>query len=126
MSDTDDSQKTEDPTGRRLQEARESGNVANSREVNNLFMILALTISVVAFGGALSRDIVNMTLPFFEAPDKVPTDLGHLTTLGWKLMGMILLSGAAPLALAMIAAFASGYLQFGLILSSDSLMPDLE
>ena len=43
MSDTDDSQKTEDPTGRRLQEARESGNVANSREVNNLFMILAPT-----------------------------------------------------------------------------------
>jgi flagellar biosynthetic protein FlhB len=126
MSDTDDSQKTEDPTGRRLQEAHDSGNVANSREVNNLFMILALTISVVAFAGAISRDLVNLTLPFVESPDKIPTDLGHLTTLGWKLMGMILLSGAAPLALAVIAAFGSGYLQFGLILSSDSLMPDLE
>jgi flagellar biosynthetic protein FlhB len=126
MSDTDDSQKTEDPTGRRLQEAHDSGNVANSREVNNLFMILALTISVVAFGGAISRDLVNLTLPFVESPDKIPTDLGHLTALGWKLMGMILLSGAAPLALAVIAAFGSGYLQFGLILSGDSLMPDLE
>ncbi|HVT53395.1 MAG TPA: flagellar biosynthesis protein FlhB [Dongiaceae bacterium] len=126
MSDTDDSQKTEDPTGRRLQEAHDSGNVANSREVNNLFMILALTISVVAFAGAISRDLVNLTLPFVESPDKIPTDLGHLTTLGWKLMGMILLSGAAPLALAVIAAFGSGYLQFGLILSGDSLMPDLE
>jgi flagellar biosynthetic protein FlhB len=126
MSDTDDSQKTEDPTGRRLQEAHDSGNVANSREVNNLLMILALTISVVAFAGAISRDLVNLTLPFVESPDKIPTDLGHLTTLGWKLMGMILLSGAAPLALAVIAAFGSGYLQFGLILSGDSLMPDLE
>jgi flagellar biosynthetic protein FlhB len=126
MSDTDDSQKTEDPTGRRLQEARDSGQVANSREVNNLFMILALTISVVAFGGSIARDIVNLSLPFIEAPDKVPTDIGHLTTLGWKLMGMILLSGAAPLALAMIAAFASGYLQFGLVLSGESLMPSLD
>jgi flagellar biosynthetic protein FlhB len=126
MSDSDDSQKTEDPTGRRLQEAHDSGNVANSREVNNLFMILALTISVVAFGGSISRDIVNMSLPFLEAPDKIPTDIGHLTTLGWKLMGMILLAGAAPLALALIAAFGAGYLQFGLILSGESLMPSLD
>src|SRR5882724_1790953 len=126
MSDSDDSQKTEDPTGRRLQEARDSGQVANSREVNNLFMILALTISVVAFGGSLARDIVNLSLPFIEAPDKVPTDIGHLTTLGWKLLGMILLAGAAPLALAVIAAFAAGYLQFGLVLSGESLMPSLD
>jgi len=126
MSDTDDSQKTEDPTGRRLQEARESGQVANSREVNNLFMILALTLSVVAFGGSIARDIVNISLPFIEAPDKVPTDIGHLTTLGWKLMGMILLAGAAPLAIALIAAFGSGYLQFGLVLSGESLMPSLD
>ncbi|HVY98427.1 MAG TPA: flagellar biosynthesis protein FlhB [Dongiaceae bacterium] len=126
MADTDDSQKTEDPTGRRLQEARDSGQVANSREVNNLFMILALTISVVAFGGSVSRDIVNLSLPFIEAPDKIPTDIGHLTTLGWKLMGMILLAGAAPIALALIAAFGSGYLQFGLVISGDSLMPSLE
>jgi flagellar biosynthetic protein FlhB len=126
MADTDDSQKTEDPTGRRLQEAHDSGNVANSREVNNLFMILALTISVVAFAGSFSRDLVNMMLPFFEAPDKVPTDIGHLTTIGWKLMGMILIGGAAPLALAMLAAFGAGYLQFGLILSGESLIPSLD
>jgi flagellar biosynthetic protein FlhB len=123
--ESDDSQKTEDPTGRRLQEARDQGQVANSREVNNLLMILALTISVVVFGGSLARNIVNMTLPFLESPDKVPTDLGHLTTMGWKLMGMLLMAGAAPLALAVIAALGAGYLQFGLILSLDQLMPDL-
>jgi len=123
---SDDSQKTEDPTGRRLQEARDQGQVAKSQEVNNLLMILALTISVVMFGGAIARDIVNMSLPFVESPDKVPTDLGHLTTMGWKLLGMILLAGAAPLVLALFAAFGAGYLQFGLLLSSESLMPDLE
>ena len=126
MASDDDSQKTEDPTGRRLQEARDSGQVANSREVNNLFMILALTISVVAFGAALSREFVNMTLPFIEAPDKIPTDIGHLTTAGWKLLGIIQMAGAAPLAIALVAAFGAGYLQFGLILSGESIMPSLE
>jgi flagellar biosynthetic protein FlhB len=123
--ESDDSQKTEDPTGRRLQEAREQGQVANSREVNNLLMILALTISVVVFGGSVGRDIVNMTLPFLETPDKIPTDLGHLTTIGWKLLGMLLLAGAAPLALALLAAFGASYLQFGLILSFEQLTLDL-
>src|ERR1700754_2705092 len=112
-SESDDSQKTEDPTGRRLQEARDQGQVAKSAEVNNLLMILALTISVVVFGGSMARDIVNMTLPFIENPDMVPTDIGHLTTLGWKLLGLVLLAGAAPLVIALFAAFFAGYLQFG-------------
>jgi flagellar biosynthetic protein FlhB len=126
MAADDDSQKTEDPTGRRLQEARDSGQVAKSQEVNNLLMILALTISVVAFGGGMARDVVNMSLPFIETPDMVPTDLGHLTGIGWKLLGLILLAGAAPLILALFAAFGAGYLQFGLLLSAESLMPSLE
>src|SRR5688572_21204115 len=124
--DSDDSQKTEEPTGRKLQEAHDQGQVAKSQEVNNLFMILALTLSVVMFAGGIARDIVNMSLPFIETPDLVPTDIGHLTTMGWKLLGLILLAGAAPLVLALFAAFFSGYLQFGLILSSESLMPSLE
>src|SRR3954469_18997844 len=126
MAESDDSQKTEDPTGRKLQEARDQGQVPKSPEVNNLLMILALTLSVVVFGGAMARDIVNMVLPFIEAPDMVPTDIGHLTTMGWKLLGLILLAGAAPLAIALFAAFGAGYLQFGLLLSSESLMPSLE
>ena len=126
MADNDDSQKTEDPTGRKLQEARDQGQVAKSMEVNNLLMILALTLSVIVFGGGMARDIVNLSLPFVEAPDKIPTDLGHLTTMGWKLLGMVLLAGAAPLVLALFAAFGAGYLQFGLLLSGESLMPSLE
>src|SRR3954470_21575420 len=123
---SDDADKTEEPTGRRLQEAHDQGQVARSQEVNNLLMILALTVSVVVFGGGLPRDIVNMSLPFVEAPDKVPTDIGHLTTIGWKLLGMILVAGAAPLVLSLFAAFGAGYLQFGLILSGEQLRPSLE
>src|SRR5690242_1531168 len=74
----------------------------------------------------MARDIVNMSLPFIETPDMVPTDIGHRTTMGWKLLGLILMAGAAPLAIALFAAFGAGYLQFGLILSGESIMPSLE
>ena len=74
----------------------------------------------------MARDVVNMSLPFIQTPDMVPTDLGHLTSIGWKLLGLILVAGSAPLVLALFAAFGAGYLQFGLLLSSGGLMPSLE
>ena len=124
--DSDSSQKTEDPSGKRLEDAHESGQVANSREVNNLFMILALTLTVILFAGGMARDIVNMSMLFIENPDQIPTDLGHLTALGWKLFGMLLVAGAVPMALALFAAFGAGYLQFGLLWSGEQLMPKLD
>jgi flagellar biosynthesis protein FlhB len=126
MAGEDDSEKTEDPTGRRLQEARDRGNVAKSLEVNNLFMILALTLSVVVFGGGMAKEIVNISLPFIEAPDQVPTDIGHLTSMGWKMLGLILLAGAAPIILAVMAAIGAGYLQFGLIFSGEQMKPSFD
>src|SRR5690242_18896962 len=73
----------------------------------------------------MARDILYLSLPFIETPDMVPTDIGHLTTMGWKLLGLLLMAGAAPLVLSLFAAFFYGYLQFGLLLSSESLTPDL-
>ena len=45
--DQDDSQKTEEPTAKRLQDAREKGQIANSREVSN-FMIIGMATLLVA------------------------------------------------------------------------------
>lgn len=124
--DQDDSQKTEDPTSRRLDEARGRGQVANSREVNNLLMLGVFSLSVLMFGKPAAIDLWQATLPFIEQPDMVSADFEHLIKLAWKLLGIILLAGAVPLVLSLIGAIASGYLQFGLLFSAESLMPKLE
>ncbi|MET1028823.1 MAG: flagellar biosynthesis protein FlhB [Dongiaceae bacterium] len=122
----DDSDKTEDPTGKRLDDARKQGQVANSREVNNLFMVLALTLSVAMFSAGISGRIHDIMLPFVEAPDQIPTDLGHLQFLGWHFLTAILMAGIVPLILALAAAFGAGYLQFGLLWSAEHLMPKFD
>jgi flagellar biosynthetic protein FlhB len=71
-------------------------------------------------------DLWQATLPFIEQPDLVSADFGHLIKMAWKLLGIILLAGAVPLVLSLIGAIASGYLQFGLIFSAESLMPKLD
>jgi flagellar biosynthetic protein FlhB len=122
----DDSQKTEDPTSRRLDEARNRGQVANSREVNNLLMLGVFSLSVLLFGGTAADAIYKAAMPFIESPDLVPADFEHLVRLGWKLLGVLLVAGAVPLALALIAAIGAGYLQFGLVFSADGIMPKLD
>jgi flagellar biosynthetic protein FlhB len=122
----DDSQKTEDPTSRRLDEARKRGQVANSREVNNLLMLGVFSMSVLLFGGTAASAIYQATMPFIESPDLVPADFEHLVALGWKLLGVLLLAGAVPLVLAVIAAVGAGYLQFGLVFSAEGITPKLD
>jgi flagellar biosynthetic protein FlhB len=121
----DDSQKTEDPTSRRLDEARGRGQVANSREVNNLLMLGVFSLSVLMFGKPAAMSLWSATLPFIEQPDLVPTDIEHLVKMAWKLLGIMLLAGAVPLIMALVGAVASGYLQFGLIWSTESITPKL-
>ena len=124
--DNDESQKTEDPTSKRLDEARNEGQVPKSQEFNHLLMILALTLAVLLFGKYLGTEISNLALPFLEAPDQIPTDLGHLLSIAWRMLGILLLAGAAPLVLAFLAAFGASYLQFGLLWSAESMMPSLD
>ncbi len=89
-------------------------------------MILAFTLAVLMFGRYLAQQISAMALPFFEAPDQIPTDLNHLIDIAWRMLGQLLLAGAAPLVLAFIAAFGASYLQFGLLWSAENLMPSLD
>lgn len=124
--DSDDSQKTEDPTSKRLDEARNEGRVAKSQEFNHLLMILALMLAVLMFGKFIGAQISHVSLPFFEAPDQIPTDLSNLLGLAWRILGLILLAGAAPLVLAFLAAFGASYLQFGLLWSAENLTPSLD
>jgi flagellar biosynthetic protein FlhB len=126
MAGSDDSDKTEDPTSKRLDDARKQGQVANSREVNNLFMMGALTLSVVMFGTSIAGEIKAMAMPFVEAPDQIPTDLGHLQTIGWHFFSGLLMAGVVPLVIALAAAIGSGYLQFGLLWSAENMMPSLD
>jgi flagellar biosynthetic protein FlhB len=122
----DDSQKTEDPTSRRLDEARKRGQVANSREVNNLLMLSVFALSVLFFGGTAAGALYKASLPFIESPDLVPADFTHLVGLGWTLLGALLMAGAVPLVLALVAAVGAGYLQFGLIFSAEGITPKLD
>src|SRR4051794_5799783 len=114
--DTDDSQKTEDPTPKRQAEAREKGQVGKSREIDHWAMLLASTLIVFIFAPGMATTMKQALVIFLEYPHAMPADLGNIRHLFLTLLMQVGFALAAPVALLIAAAIGSGMVQHGIIL----------
>lgn len=78
MSDSkDDSEKTEEPTARRLEKAREEGNVSISKEVSSVILLVAAILTLVSTGGLIYRRMENMFEFYFGNADAQLENIDH-------------------------------------------------
>lgn len=122
----DRSQKTEEPTQRRLEEARRKGQVVTSREVNHAFMLAAGALFVGLLGGPAGREISAVLQPFIEHPHTI-----RLTATDFApIMGAVLvdvgLALVLPVLLFLAAALGGGLIQNGPVISREPLQPKLD
>ena len=114
MSD-DDSEKTEDPTGKKLSSAREQGQVAQSQEVKIWASLMASLVMVAMLSPGLSRDVVRMMLPYIEHPHTIDMSREALgATLGAQVMDLIW-TLLMPLSVMMIFGVVANISQVGLM-----------
>ena len=111
MADDDQSQKTEEPTHRRLEKAFEEGSVPKSTEVSAWIMLLAAT-AVVA-GGALPlfHQLANGMIAFIEHPHDIALDARGAEGMALSLTLLLFVALAAPLAILFIGALGGHLLQ---------------
>jgi flagellar biosynthetic protein FlhB len=121
----DDSQKTEEPTPKKLEEARKKGQVALSREVNNWVMLLAATIIIMAFSGTIFQDLTLMMKTYIENAHQIPGVPGGLHIVLGEGLKEVLLILAVPFALLMLAAFLSPFVQVGPLFAPEIIKPDI-
>lgn len=115
--------RTEEPTQRRLAEARRKGDVAKSMEPPAFLALAAVSAALVWVGGAASRDIASRLMPFIERPDSFDlTGPGAARVMGLAMQAA--LPAAGIMAAAMLAAVAGNVLQTGLIWAPSKLAPD--
>jgi len=122
MADSD-SDKTEDPTGKRLGEAREKGQVGKSREVDHWFMLLAITLVIFIFGPRMGSDLKDMLIIFIAQTNQIPVDQNALQDIFLRLATKLALMLAPSIALLFVAGVGSGLLQHGFLFSPQRLMP---
>jgi flagellar biosynthetic protein FlhB len=119
----DDSQKTEEPSQKRLDEAEKKGNVANSREVAHWFMMFAMIMGVVMFAPGAFASIGRSLAVFFEAPHAIPMDPGGIQRWLMQLLMTVGLALAPIFGLLMLGGTAATLLQVGPIFTPASIKP---
>ena len=122
----DKSQKTEEPTQKKLDDAKKKGQVPSSREVNHWFMILAATIIVAMVSPSMSSGIMGALRKFLERPHDIPLDENYIADVLAGAASEIAFIMLVPILLLLVAAFASGTLQSGLVVAVDRIQPKFE
>jgi flagellar biosynthetic protein FlhB len=120
--ENDSSDKTEDPTQKRLDDAHDRGDVAKSQEVNTWFMIAGATLVMSSFSGSIGG--IQMPLRNLIANSwMVHVDGPSLLGLAQSLEYMLFAALGVPALMLAIAAIAGNMLQHRLVWSAESLKP---
>ena len=123
--DTDDSQKTEEPTHRKLEKSREKGQVAQSQEVKHVFCLGMAVLVMGIFLPMFGTDLAGGLGHFLTHLHEIDTDPGAVLEMLKTGVVRITVILAIPLLLFMISGAAASLVQFGFLLSAENLKPNL-
>ncbi len=122
--DSDDSQRTEEPSQRKLQHARSEGQVAQSREVSTWFMLTTGGAIVLLLAPSIALSL-KRSLGLFVEPQRFLTPGGILWPAVGRALGEAATSLALPLLFAVLAAVAGTVVQTGLVFATEKIGFDL-
>ena len=121
----DDTERTEDPTQKRLDDALEKGDVAKSQEVNTWFIIAGATLLLSTFSGSMGSGILNPMRNLIANSWMIRTDGPGLMALLQSIEYALIAAVGVPFLLLMLAAIAGNMIQHRLVWSAESLTPKL-
>jgi flagellar biosynthetic protein FlhB len=125
MAGKNDQEKTEKPTGKKLEKAREKGQVPKSPEVSSAFIILCVTTVLLAAGPWIFRSLMELMQGVFQnlgtlnlQGDSVRTFLGEIFIRFLIIMAPIMIS-------VVVVGIAANVVQVGFLFTMEPLTPKL-
>jgi flagellar biosynthetic protein FlhB len=116
----DQSQKTEQPTQRRLEKARKEGSVFNSKEVNAFLALLTLSLLIFFLGQFFTKNLIDkLQIYISKSNDLIAQNLTNKILL--DIAPFILL----PALIMMIVNIAAILFQQGILYAPEVIMPKL-
>ena len=126
MAEDSDLERTEPASARRLEQAREEGQVPHSRELGAFLILLAAAGGIWMMGGWLSQRVTVMFRKGLTLDDKLMRDPNQMLVRFSDLSLDVLLTFSPLLLALMIAALASPFLLNAFIFSPKALMPKFD
>jgi flagellar biosynthesis protein FlhB len=123
MAEDNDTERTEDPTQKRLDDAHAKGDVAKSQEVNTWFIIAGATLVLSTFSGSMGSGILAPMRNLIANSWMIRTDGPGLLALLQRIEYALIAAIGVPFLMLMIAAIAGNMIQHRLVWSAESLKP---
>ncbi len=121
----DDQEKTEEPTSKKLEDAKKDGDVPKSQDLAGFVALTVATVTIIGLLGFILERVGNL-FPYyysFFGQELTKETLSSITLTSFKEAIIAVL----PLAIAVGIAGAIGYLaQFGFIFTTKPLQPDIK
>ncbi|AWN45605.1 flagellar biosynthesis protein FlhB [Methylobacterium terrae] len=122
MSDeTDQEDRTEDATQRRLDEAIRRGDVATSQEVNTFLMLGTFTLVLMVAAAPLARGLLSDLQGLLAHLHEVPSDPAAYMAFGRRALLAALLALAVPVGAVAAAGVIGGLVQHPLVWTTETL-----
>jgi flagellar biosynthesis protein FlhB len=121
MADESDLEKTEQPTGRRIEQAREEGQVPQSRELSTFFVLIAGVTGLWMMGGWVSRRITDTLRHGFSFEREAVFDTALMLRTFDLVFTEVLMTMLPLFAVLMVAALAAPISLGGFVFSGKVL-----
>ncbi|OIQ48001.1 MAG: flagellar biosynthesis protein FlhB [Gammaproteobacteria bacterium MedPE] len=123
MAASDGQEKTEQATPKKLQQAREKGQVPRSKDLGTAAVLIASAVGMYIFGSAIATSLFNVMKRLFSLKRSEAFDTNQfglmwaevMSTIAWPIIGFVVSL--------FIAAFVGSIVLGGLTFSSEAMMP---
>jgi flagellar biosynthetic protein FlhB len=123
LSESDGQERTEDATPRRLQQAREKGQVARSKELASVSVLVIGAVSLMWFGGSLATALFELMTRLFSLSREEVFDLTKLFDILRGTLAGLILPTLTILITLFIAAFIGSIGVGGISASAEAARP---
>jgi flagellar biosynthetic protein FlhB len=125
MAEESFEEKTEQATPRKRQELRDKGEVAKSRELPSVAVLLSALIALSLFGSYTYYHIQVIMKGAFSLPTMNDLNISEFIVFAQKVTTHFILALSPLLAAVFVAAILSNIMQVGFVLSGESIAPKL-
>jgi flagellar biosynthesis protein FlhB len=124
-ADQHDTDRSEDPTQKRLDDALARGDVVKSQEVSTWFVIAGGALVLAAFSVTMSGGLATTFKGLIANAHQIPVDGPGLLAIIGRIQREVLAAVAIPIALLALAAICGNMIQHRLVWTTETMKPQL-
>lgn len=125
MAEEDESSKTEEPTGKKLEEALKKGQVVQSQEVKTWVLLGVTTLLIGTYTPIMAGGIKDILSGHLASLHSIPMDGAALLSWVMNLLKGVALYAMVPMIGIIISVFIAARIQHPFLVTTEKLKPDI-